>query len=410
MRFVVHDYPAHAFPLQLCRWLAGRGHHLLHLSSPAVGSPRGDVSRRPDDPPTLQIEPVVGRHDRLDKYSLVRRARQEWDYGGRLARRVRSFRPDAILAGNASPLIQRRLLTAARRCDARFVYWLQDIYAEAAARVAIGGATRVPGAVDGRRRRALLGRLVGAVEYGVLRASAAVITISPDHVPLLIRHGINRQAVTIIENWASLNDVQPGQKANGWSRPNGLADRFVLLYAGTLGLKHDPAIRADLADDLAGDNAVVAVVSEGRGRDWLEQEKARRGLEGLRLFDFAPAFSFSDVLASGDVLLAVLEHDAGAFSVPSKVLSYLCAGRPILATLPTENLAARRLLESGAGVVVAPGERLAMADQARRLMADQAQRIAMGKAGRAFAEQAFDMDRIGQRFEALLAGGKASAV
>ena len=40
------------------------------------------------------------------------------------------------------------------------------------------------------------------------------------------------------------------------------------------------------------------------------------------------------MLASADVLVALLETDAGAFSVPSKVLTSLSAGRPILAAIP----------------------------------------------------------------------------
>ena len=55
------------------------------------------------------------------------------------------------------------------------------------------------------------------------------------------------------------------------------------------------------------------------------------------------------MLASATVLIGILEEDAGVFSVPSKVLSYLCAGRPIVLCAPAENLASRTLLEAEAG-------------------------------------------------------------
>ena len=45
-----------------------------------------------------------------------------------------------------------------------------------------------------------------------------------------------------------------------------------MLYSGTLGLKHDPSILAELATRCATRTPTrrVVVVSEGKGRDWLE--------------------------------------------------------------------------------------------------------------------------------------------
>ena len=84
------------------------------------------------------------------------------------------------------------------------------------------------------------------------------------------------------------------------------------------------------------------------------------GRRGLCARCAAWAFSRStvlpDVLGSADVLVAILEADAGVFSVPSKVLSYFCAGRPVLLAVPRENLAAKIVVESGAGLVVEPSD------------------------------------------------------
>ena len=54
------------------------------------------------------------------------------------------------------------------------------------------------------------------------------------------------------------------------------------------------------------------------------------------LLPYQPFGRLSEVLASADVLVALLESDAGAYSVPSKVLTYLAAGRPILGAIPAE--------------------------------------------------------------------------
>ena len=55
----------------------------------------------------------------------------------------------------------------------------------------------------------------------------------------------------------------------------GLTGHPVVLYSGTLGLKHDPSILALIAAQLrvSHPDASVVVVSEGKGRDWLEDWK-----------------------------------------------------------------------------------------------------------------------------------------
>ena len=77
----------------------------------------------------------------------------------------------------------------------------------------------------------------------------------------------------------------------------------------------------------------------------LSRELARRG-HAVQPFDAYP-----DVLATADVLIAFVEVDAGAFSLPSKVLSYLCAERAIVLSVPKKNLASRIVVKSGAGLL-----------------------------------------------------------
>ena len=121
----------------------------------------------------------------------------------------------------------------------------------------------------------------------------------------------------------------------------------MFLYSGTLGFKHDPSLLLELARWARDNDAVVAVVSEGPGADWLATHGADE--PGLRLLPYQPYERLPEVLASADVLVALLEPDAGSFSVPSKVLTYLCAGRPLLVSVSRDNLAARVVERSGGG-------------------------------------------------------------
>jgi glycosyltransferase involved in cell wall biosynthesis len=180
----------------------------------------------------------------------------------------------------------------------------------------------------------------------------------------------------------------------------------VVLYAGTLGMKHDPELLAALAERLAAaaPDSRVVVVSQGAGADYLAEARRSRGLNGLVLLPFQPFEALPDVLASADVLAAVLEPEAGTFSVPSKVLTYLCAGRAVLLSVPPENLAARIVAREGAGRVVPPGHTEAFVEAAAALLADPAGRADAARAARAYAERTFDIEAIADRFEGILVG------
>jgi glycosyltransferase involved in cell wall biosynthesis len=174
----------------------------------------------------------------------------------------------------------------------------------------------------------------------------------------------------------------------------------VFLYSGTLGFKHDPSLLLALARWAGGHDALVVVVSEGPGADWLAEQG--REEPALRLLPYQPHDRLPEVLASADVLVAVLEPEAGAFSVPSKILTYLCAARPLLVSVPANNLAARVVERSGGGIVIRPGDSPAFLAAAETLLDDEALRAELAGRARTYAESAFDLDPVVGRFEEVL--------
>lgn len=391
MRILVHDYPGHPFQPQLSRYLARQGHDVLHVFFADFQAPHGALARRPDDPPALGIRPIrLGKP--FEKYNFARRVFQEIAYGRRLVEVIRDWKPDVALAGNAPLDIQALSFRHCRRAGIPFVYWHQDIYSIAIDRIL-------------RRKLPVLGAVIGAryiaLEKRLLRDSDHVVTITEDFLPIFDSWGVDRGRVTVIENWGPLTELPARPRDNAWAREHGLVGKLVFLYAGTLGLKHDPDLLLRLARKCGERaDARVVVVSEGLGADWLKDHG--RGLATLTVLPFQPYERVPEVLASGDVLISVLEPDAGIFSVPSKVLAYLCAGRPVLGAIPPENLAARIITRNRAGAVVPPGDAAAFVAAAARLADDAETRAALGKNALDYAAKTFDIDAIGARFSAIL--------
>jgi glycosyltransferase involved in cell wall biosynthesis len=225
-----------------------------------------------------------------------------------------------------------------------------------------------------------------------------VVVISPDFADVLVEWGIDPDKVTIIPNWAPLDEVPQRMRPNAWSEKFGIADDdIVLLYAGTLGLKHQPSMLLELGRAFADRPDVrVIIASEGLGANWLAEHLGDE--TSLELVPFQPYEDLPDMLGSGDVMLVLLEPHAGVFSVPSKVLTYHCAGRPILAAIPGTNLAGRIIVDNGTGLVVDPGDAARFVDAARRLVDDPGSRDDMASAARRYAEASFDIDVITDRF------------
>jgi colanic acid biosynthesis glycosyl transferase WcaI len=210
--------------------------------------------------------------------------------------------------------------------------------------------------------------------------------------------------VTVVHNWAPLGELPARTKENAWSMEHGLASTFNFIYTGTLGMKHDPELLVQLAQAIRDRPGVrVIVVSEGPGADYVKRRAAEFDLGNLIVLPFQPYDRLPEVMGAADVLLALLEEDAGVFSVPSKILTYHCAARPILASMPLDNLAAQTVVSAGSGTVTPARDPDAFVRAALELLnTDPSERARVGMAARRYAEETFDLDRIADRFSGLM--------
>jgi glycosyltransferase involved in cell wall biosynthesis len=131
----------------------------------------------------------------------------------------------------------------------------------------------------------------------------------------------------------------------------------------------------------------------------LAQRKAELGVGNLTILPFQPMERYSEVLGAGDILLAMIGREAAGFSVPSKILSYLAAGKPVVASITADNDAAATIKAADAGIVVEPGDVADFCDGVRRLIADPDERRRLGRNARLFAESRFDVEAKAAQFE-----------
>ena len=314
MRIIVHDYAGHPFEVQLSRALADRGHHVMHLYCESTLTPRGALKRSASDPRTFDIS-AVGLSEMIPKTSFLRRFKLESEYAHRLLAVCEQFQPEVVLSANTPSIPAYRLAKWCQRRGIRLVSWIQDIYGVAAYRLL---SKQLP----------VIGHAVGSyfirLDKWSARHSAALVVISDDFRKIFRRWGIEKSRIHVIHNWAPLEEMPQRPRENDWSRAHQLGPRMRFVYAGTLAMKHNPALLLELARTLDQPaKGELIVVSEGTGVDWLVAQAAKENIKSLRSMGFQPFEALPDVLGSADVLVAILEADAGVFSVPSKVLSLL---------------------------------------------------------------------------------------
>ncbi|WP_024517158.1 glycosyltransferase family 4 protein [Bradyrhizobium sp. Tv2a-2] len=388
MKLVVHDYAGHPFQVELSRELAKRGHDIVHAFFADDQGPKGELARRTDDPPQLSFASVgIGR--RYEKGSLLRRRFDDVTYGRKIAELIGREKPDLVISGNTPTEAQERIVKACRAVPCGFVYWLQDFYSVAVAQLL-------------KKKLGLFGAAVGEyyrlLERRQLRQANAIVTIAEQFRSVVVNWTRAEEKVFTIENWGAMNAIRPDRKDNEWVRHHGLVDTFNFVYAGTLALKHNPRLLIELARRTKG-SAMVVVVSQGIGTERLASARRSEGLDNLILLPPQPVAELGQVLAAADVAVAVLEREAGAFSVPSKVQSYMCAGRAILLAAPADNPAAQVVAREEAGIVVDPTDIPAFICAADRLQRDAGLRRRAAQRGRTYAERTYEISEVANRFE-----------
>jgi colanic acid biosynthesis glycosyl transferase WcaI len=394
----LHDFSGHPFQVQLARELARRGHRVDHTYCAQYETGRGRLDRQDSDPESLSIVPLEAELP-LDKYQLIRRLRFELSYA-HAWRRFLDARPfDLVVSCNVPLVSLARIQTYLRKRALPWVFWHQDIYSHA---MTSELARRLPLISGPAARR------IERYEISQVRDAHHVVAISERFITQYQRWALPVDHTTVIPNWAPLDDICPVQRDNEWSQRMQLpASGLRLLYSGTLGRKHNPLLLLELIDRIQTPCTLV-VCSQGAGADLLRD--AARGRADVIVLGFQPAELFGQVLSSADVMLTLLEPDASEFSVPSKVHSYLSAGRPIVGLMPEANPAAKDILNAG-GFVAAP---TSSGTHGAASWITQQSRLPgrfedLGRLARDYAMQRFDIQVIADQFEAVFDKARSRA-
>ena len=137
---------------------------------------------------------------------------------------------------------------------------------------------------------------------------------------------------------------------------------FRICFTGNIGNAQNFEVILEVAEMLKGNDAIKWIIAgDGSRFEWLKEQVHARGLDkAMILLGRLPESAMPSLYAKSDALLVALApSQVNAMTLPRKVVSYLAAGKPILACAEGET--AETIKMASAGLTCAPEDASALA-------------------------------------------------
>jgi colanic acid biosynthesis glycosyl transferase WcaI len=292
---------------------------------------------------------------------------------------------DAIVYVGAQPAIAMLACVTARFLRRPYVVNIQDLASLAA------GDTRIV-------RNRLFLRLLSRFEWKAYAGATGAMVLCESFRQALQDRGFPGQRIRLIRSPIDTERVRPvGRETNIRASIGIEQDAFVILHSGSMGVKQGLAnvIRAAALLRDSAPEARWVFIGDGETRSEIVQLAKQLGMEGIVIFrPFFPEEDIARLFAAADILLLNQIKEVKDTVIPSKLLTYMAAGKAVLAAVNDCSQGAALLRNAGGGEVVEPENPESLADAVRRLMKDRNTLPVLGARNRAYAETNFDRRHI----------------
>ena len=225
---------------------------------------------------------------------------------------------------------------------------------------------------------------------------------SPAYRDYLIRLGIPAAKISFIANGVDPDMFHVEETAGGLRDEFQLQHKFIVTYAGAMGMANNLEVvleAATLLNDIP--DVHFLMVGDGKDRPKLQELAKQMNVRNVTFTGSRPKSKMPSILAESDVCLAVL-RDIPMFKTtyPNKVFDYMAAARPVVLAIDG---VIRHVIEAAqGGIPVPPGNPQAMADAVRTLYSNRTRSKQMGKQARDYVIKFFDRNKQALQFGELI--------
>jgi colanic acid biosynthesis glycosyl transferase WcaI len=249
-----------------------------------------------------------------------------------------------------------------------------------------------------------------SVERAAYRNAGLVTTLTSSMRQRIVDKGVPEQKVHLVEPRMdeSLCGLCPAEET-AFRRRYGLDEKFLVTYSGNMGVKQGLNVVLDAADLNRIDNSILfLLVGSGADCHRLKRRAADLKLPNVRFLPLLNEEEFRGMVAASGICLVTQQKSVSEVAFPSKIVTYLAAARPIIASVNPESEVAQITRECGAGKVVAAEDAEGLLAAIRELRENDLKEL--GRCGFEYAKRRWATGRVLGNLEKHLAGVTASAI
>lgn len=254
---------------------------------------------------------------------------------------------DAIVAGSTPPTQGVLCAKVAKKLSKKykrpvpFIFSLQDMFPESLVTTGLC------------KESSLLYKIGNKISNYTYRHATHIRVISDSMKETLIKKGVAAEKISVIYNWIDTDATVPVGRADNplFDELNLDRDKFYVTYAGNLGNSQNVAILLACAEALKNKPDIQFVVfGGGTEQKAFVKALADSQLTNLRLFPLQPMERVSQVYSLGDTSFVTCKKGVGVGAFPSKAVSIMATGTPVLASFDLDSDLCRILQENEAGL------------------------------------------------------------
>jgi colanic acid biosynthesis glycosyl transferase WcaI len=230
------------------------------------------------------------------------------------------------------------------------------------------------------------------IESYLYRKSDMVAVHSPGNRDHVISCGGSVSKVIVIPNLIDTKSIKPGERNNEFRRRHGIStDEYIVSFAGVIGLSQDIDTVIDAAKQMEHEQKIVFYIV-GDGLEKPRLMARAKGMSNVRFLPMLQKDEYVELLHASDICLATLRKEVRTPVVPSKIMSIMAAGRPLIAGLPLHGDAPKIVEAARCGICVEPENPPALAEAVRRIYQNPGLAQEYRENGRKFVEQHYSLD------------------
>lgn len=225
----------------------------------------------------------------------------------------------------------------------------------------------------------------------------SIIVLGRDMKDLVIKkENSTKEKIKIITNWGETDNIVPNSTLGDKFREElGLKNKFVLLWAGNMGIPHGIEDIFHAAKKLKMIKEIhFLFIGHGIKKDWLVSQVETNNMKNFTFLNPMPRSDQEKFLNGCDVVLSSLIPGMEGVSVPSRIYNVFSAGKPILGIGDRNTELAHVINEYNLGWNALPNDVKSVVKIIKKAASEKGKLIEMGTRARMISIKIFSQNYI----------------